>query len=401
MQPMQGIRIIDVTTNASGPMATGMLADQGADVIRFETVGAGDPARHVGGVRGGVSAYFAYMNRNKRSMAVDLKNAALRPALYKLIESADVFVQNSRPGALDRAGYGYQDLHRINPELVYVSISGFGATGPAAAQRVYDPVIQSVSGFAAAQGVGGDPVLMKTIASDKVAALTAAQAISAALFARARGSIGGHHVELSMLDASLAFLWPEVFWNDSFVGSEGFTPKPLIASFYELFPTTDGHISLIIVGDGEFAGVCSVLGLQHLLDDSRFTSLTLRFANYAQMLGEIKAATKRFATVDLIAQLQQADVPCAKVNRLDEVADDPRVQHGNSVIEYDHPRGGRMRQARAPAVFDGERMGVRLHAPALGENTEELLLSVDCSAAEIAAWRAAFGICAVEMRGHG
>ena len=389
MQPMQGIRIIDVTTNASGPMATGMLADQGADVIRFETVGAGDPARHVGGVRGGVSAYFAYMNRNKRSMAVDLKNSALRPALYKLIESADVFVQNSRPGALDRAGYGYQDLHRINPKLIYVSISGFGATGPAAAQRVYDPVIQSVSGFAAAQGVGGEPMLMKTIASDKVAAVTAAQAISAALFARARGSIGGHHVELSMLDASLAFLWPEVFWNDSFVGSEGFTPKPLIASFYELFPTTDGHITLIIVGDGEFAGVCSVLGLQHLLDDPRFTSLTLRFANYAQMLGEIKAATKRFATAELIAQLQQADVPCAKVNRIDEVVDDPRVQHGGSVIEYDHPRGGRMRQARAPAVFDGERMGVRLHAPALGENTEELLLSVDCSAAEIAAWREA------------
>ncbi len=389
MQPMQGIRIIDVTTNASGPMATGMLADQGADVIRFETVGAGDPARHVGGVRGGVSAYFAYMNRNKRSMAVDLKNTALRPALYKLIESADVFVQNSRPGALDRAGYGYEDLHRINPKLIYVSISGFGATGPAAAQRVYDPVIQSVSGFAAAQGVGGVPSLMKTIASDKVAAVTAAQAISAALFARARGAIAGHHVELSMLDASLAFLWPEVFWNDSFVGSEGFTPKAPIASFYELFPTIDGHITLIIVGDGEFAGLCSVLGLEHLLDDPRFTSLTLRFANYSQMLGEIKAATQRFATADLIAQLQKADVPCAKVNRIDEVADDPRVQHGGSVIEYEHPRGGRIRQARAPAVFDGERLGVRLHAPALGENTDELLLSVGCAAAEIAAWREA------------
>jgi len=389
MQPMQGIRIIDVTTNASGPMATGILADQGADVIRFETVGAGDPARHVGGVRGGLSAYFAQMNRNKRSMAVDLKNAALRPALYKLIESADVFVQNSRPGALDRAGYGYEDLHRINPNLIYVSISGFGATGPAAAQRVYDPVIQSVSGFAAAQGVEGEPKLMKTIASDKVAALTACQAISAALFARARGSIGGHHVELSMLDASLAFLWPEIFWNDSFIGSEGFTPKPLIASFYELFPTTDGHITLIVVGDGEFAGVCSVLGLEHLLQDPRFTSLTLRFANYSQMLGEIKAATTRFATSDLIARLEKADVPCAKVNRLDEVADDPRVQHGQSLIEYEHPRGGRMRQARAAAVFDGERLGVRRPAPALGEHTEELLLSVGCSPADVAAWREA------------
>lgn len=389
MQPMQGIRIIDVTTNASGPMATGILADQGADVIRFETVGAGDPARHVGGVRGGLSAYFAQMNRNKRSMAVDLKNPALRPALYKIIESADVFVQNSRPGALDRAGYGFDDLKRVNPDLIYVSISGFGASGPAAGQRVYDPVIQSVSGFAAAQGVGGEPQLMKTIASDKVAALTASQAIAAALFARARGAVGGHHVELSMLDASLAFLWPEVFWNDSFVGSEGFTPKPLIASFYELFPTKDGHITLIIVGDGEFAGVCSVLGLEHLLQDPRFTSLTLRFANYAQMLGEIKAATARFTTDDVIAKLLKADVPCAKVNRLDEVAGDPRVQHGGSVIEYDHPVGGRMQQARAAAVFDGERLGVRLPAPSLGEHTEELLKSVGCTDAEIAAWREA------------
>jgi crotonobetainyl-CoA:carnitine CoA-transferase CaiB-like acyl-CoA transferase len=386
---MQGIRIIDVTTNASGPMATGILGDQGADVIRFETVGAGDPARHVGGVRGGLSAYFAQMNRNKRSMAVDLKNPSLRPALYKLIESADVFVQNSRPGALDRAGYGYEDLHRINPNLIYVSISGFGASGPAAAQRVYDPVIQSVSGFAAAQGVGGEPTLMKTIASDKVAALTASQAIAAALFARARGTIGGHHVELSMLDASLAFLWADIFWNDSFVGSEGFSPRPLIASFYELFPTIDGHVTLIIVGDGEFAGVCSVLGLEHLLEDPRFTSLTLRFANYSQMLGEIKAATKRFNSADLIARLEQADVPCAKVNRLEEVGDDPRVQHGQSLVEYTHPRGGRIRQARAAAVFDGERLGVRHHAPALGEHTEELLLSVGCSKDEIAAWREA------------
>jgi crotonobetainyl-CoA:carnitine CoA-transferase CaiB-like acyl-CoA transferase len=156
-----------------------------------------------------------------------------------------------------------------------------------------------------------------------------------------------------------------------------------------LFPTTDGHITLIIVGDGEFAGVCRVLGLEHLLADPRFTSLTLRFANYSQMLGEIKAATARFATADLIAQLEKADVPCAKVNRLDEVANDPRVQHGQSIIEYDHPRGGRMRQARAAAVFDGERLGVRRHAPALGEHTVELLQSLGCSSAEIEAWQQA------------
>jgi crotonobetainyl-CoA:carnitine CoA-transferase CaiB-like acyl-CoA transferase len=139
MEPMRGIRIIEVTTNASGPLATGILADQGADVIRLETIGAGDPARHVGGSRGGVGAYHAQMNRNKRSMAVDLKNPLLREPLLRLIRSADVFVQNSRPGALDRSGYGFEELHKLHPSLIYVSISGFGATGPAAHQRVYDP----------------------------------------------------------------------------------------------------------------------------------------------------------------------------------------------------------------------------------------------------------------------
>lgn len=392
MEPMQGIRIIDVTTNASGPMATGMLADQGADVIRFETVGVGDPSRHVGGVRGGVSAYTAYLNRNKRSMAVDLKNAAIRPALYKIVESADVFVQNSRPGALDRSGFGYEALQRLNPNLIYVSISGFGAKGPAAHQRVYDPVIQCVSGFAAAQGVDGEPVLMKTIASDKVAALTAAQAISAALFARARGTIAGHHVELSMLDASLAFLWPEVFWNESFVGAEGFTPKPLISTFYELLRTTDGFITMIVVGDGEFAGVCRALELERLMDDSRFTSLTLRFANYSQMLTEFRPAAAKFSSTDLIARLEKEDVPCAKVNQFADVHTDPRVTHNHTLIEYDHPAGGRIRQARAPAIFDGEPCTVRRPSPALGEHTAELLQSVGCSSAEIETWQRAGAI---------
>ena len=392
MEPLQGIRIIDVTTNASGPMATGMLADQGADVIRFETMGLGDPARHVGGVRGGVSAYSAYMNRNKRSMAIDLKNAAIRPALYKLVESADVFVQNSRPGALDRCGYGYADLHSVNPDLVYVSISGFGLTGPAAHQRVYDPVIQCVAGFATAQGVGGVPALVKTIASDKVAALTAAQAISSALFARARGMVAGHHVELSMLDASLAFLWPEVYWNDSFVGDEGFTPKPLIAEFYRLLRTSDGFITIIIVGDGEFAGACRVLGLERLHDDPRFTSLSSRFVNYSAMLAEFETATAQFASDDLIARLEQEDVPCAKVNRFADVHTDPRVTHNHSLVEYEHPQGGRIRQARAPAIFDGKPCTVRRPAPALGEHTVELLQSVGCSASDIETWQKAGAI---------
>jgi len=384
MEPLQGIRIIDVTSNASGPMATGMLADQGADVIRFETVGSGDPSRQVGGTRGGVYAYNAYMNRNKRSMAVDLKQPALRPWLYKLVESADVFVQNSRPGALDRCGFGVADLLQRNPNLIYVSISGFGATGPGAKQRVYDPVIQCVSGFATAQGTGGQPELMKTIASDKVAALTAAQAISSALFARACGRVAGHHVEVSMLDASLAFLWPEVFWNHGFVGDEGVTEKPPIASFYRLLRTADGAITMIIVGDGEFAGACRALGTEAMLDDPRFKTLSDRFLNYSEMLAALEAVSVSFSADTLVERLLAEDVPCAKVNSFDQVLTDPRVTHRQSIIEYDDPRGGRVRQARAPAIFAGDPCTVRRPAPALGEHTAELLRSVGASADEIA-----------------
>mgnify|MGYP005809723317 CR=1 FL=1 len=392
MEPLKGVRVVEVTTNASGPFATGMLADQGADVIRLETVGSGDPSRYVGGARGGLTGYNAAMNRNKRSVAVDLKSDLLRPALFELVKTADVFVQNSRPGALERCGFGYEDLHEVNPDLIYVSISGFGADGPASHQRVYDPVIQVTAGFAAAQGHGGKPQLVKTIASDKVAALTAAQAISAALFARASGRIRGHHLELSMLDASLQFLWPDTFWNHGFVGDEGFQPKPLLAEFYRVLETADGFITTIVVGDEEFKGACRALDLPQMLDETRFASIFERFSNYGDLLVAFEARTRALTTAEVVARMDREGVPCGKVNTLDEVIEDPRVRHAGSLIEYEDPRGGRVRQTRPAAVFAGEPCTVRRPAPALGQHTDEVLRSVGCSAADIAALRAAGAI---------
>ena len=392
MQPLQGVRIVEVTTNASGPFATGILADQGADVIRLETIGVGDPSRYVGGVRGGVTGYNSSMNRNKRSVAVDLKNAQLRPVLYELIKTADVFVQNSRPGALERCGYGFAALQEVNPDLIYVSISGFGPDGPASHQRVYDPVIQVTSGFAAAQGYGSDkPELVRTIASDKIAALTTAQAVSSALFARAMGRVRGHHVELSMLDASLQFLWPDTFWNHGFVGDD-FQRKPLIAEFYRVLQTADGYITTIVVGDEEFKGACRALELPELLDEPRFCSLYERFTHYAELLVAFAAKTRLLSSAEVVARMDREGVPCGKVNSLDEVIEDPRVQHAHSLIEYDHPRGGRLRQTRPAAIFAGEPCPIRRHAPALGEHTDEVLKSVGCSDAELAALRAAGAI---------
>lgn len=392
MEPLKGVRIVEVTSNASGPFATGILADQGADVIRLETVGRGDPSRYVGGVRGGVTGYNAAMNRNKRSLAVDLKNPRLRPALLELIKTADVFVQNSRPGALDRSGYGYEDLHDINPDLIYVSISGFGPDGPASHQRVYDPVIQVTAGFAAAQGHGGKPQLVKTIASDKIAALTTAQAISSALFARASGRIRGHHVEVSMLEASLQFLWPDTFWNHGFVGAEGFQPKPLLAEFYRVLETANGFVTTIVVGDEEFKGACRALELPNLVDERRFASIFERFSNYADLLVAFEGKTRTLTTAEVVARMDREGVPCGKVNTLDEVIEDPRVRHAGALIEYDDPRGGRLRQTRPAAIFAGEPCTVRRPAPALGEHTDEVLKSVGCSEADIAALRAAGAI---------
>ena len=329
------------------------------------------------------------MNRNKRSMAVDLKNPRLREPLLRLIRSADVFVQNSRPGALDRSGYGFEELHKLHPSLIYVSISGFGATGPAAHQRVYDPVIQSVSGFAAAQGAGGEPQLVRTIASDKVAALTAAQAITAALFARDRGLVGGHHVEISMLAASLQFLWPEVFWNHSFVGEEGVQRKPLISDFYRLLPTKDGFVTIIVVGDGEFQGACRGLGIPDLMHDPRFQTLGDRFARYSELFAEFAKGAGLMTTAEVVKRMDEEGVPCARVNTLDDVLSDERCTHADGIIEYDHPQGGRLRQARPAAVFDGEANTVRRPAPMLGQHTDEVLRSVECSAEEIAALRQA------------
>ena len=378
MQPLKGVRIVEATANAAGPFGTGMLADQGAEVIRIEPLIHGDPSRHVGGTRGGISSYNAYMNRNKKSVAIDIKNPVAKEALFELIKTADVFVQNSRPGALERAGLGFDALHAINPQLIYVSISGFGMTGPAVHQRVYDAVIQAVAGLATAQGENGTPAMVKTIISDKVAGLTAAQAISSALFARERGTIGGHHVEVSMLDASLAFMWPDAYWNQGFVGAEGVTPKPMISDFYRVLRAKDGYATLLVVGDEDFAGACRGFDVPHVKANPKFKTLTSRFDHYDEMFSEFEKAAKKMTIADIVRLMDEGGVPCAKVNALEDVFTDPRVTHRDSIVEYDHPEGGRLRQPRAPAIFDEEPCPIRLPSPSLGEHTEEVLRSIGC-----------------------
>src|SRR3954452_20541734 len=274
--PLHGYRIVDLTSMISGPLATMILADQGADVIKVENPDGGDHTRAANNRRNGFSASFLNNNRNKRSVALDLKQPAAKEALLRLIATADVFVQNFRPGVAERMGLGEDAVRAVAPRIVYVSISGFGETGPYAAKPVYDPLVQAVSGLATVQA-GSDqarPRLIRTILPDKLTGIMASQAITAALLARECTGTG-QHVRLSMLDAVLAFLWSSDMGSQTFVGGE--LPQQKAASFIDLiYETADGYTSVAVQTDREWASLTRALQRPEWLQDERFKSPALR-----------------------------------------------------------------------------------------------------------------------------
>src|ERR1700731_350529 len=258
--PLHGFRIVDLTSNVSGPLATMILADQGAEVIKVEAPDGGDSTRSGPNRRGGFSAGFLNNNRNKRSIVLDLKNPAALDTLKRLAAGADAFVQNFRPGVADRLGVGEAAIRAVAPDIVYVSISGFGEKGPYAQAPAYDPVIQGFSGLATVQA-GSDrarPRLLRTILPDKLTAITASQAITAALLARERTG-EGQHVRLSMLEAVLAFLWASELSSQTFVGDEPARQEPASA-FDLIYETADGYMTAAALTDRQGRVWGAVLG---------------------------------------------------------------------------------------------------------------------------------------------
>ena len=386
--PLDGYRVIDLTSMVSGPFATMMLGDQGADVIKVEAPGGGDHVRTGGDRAGGLAAQFINTNRNKRSIAVDLKHPRGRDVLLRLAEGADVFIQNFRPGVVDRLGVGEPALRAVNPAIVYVSISGFGESGPYATKRVYDPIIQAASGLASVQGGGDDqrPRLVRTILPDKLTAVTAAQAVTAALLARARTG-KGQHVRLSMLDAVVAFLWA------SDMGGQTFPDRPAdgqrAASFIDLiYETGDGHMSVAVMSDREWQGLARAVERPEWLEDERFRTPALRDENIDDRLALTQEALRTRTTAEWMERLEAEDVPCAPVLTRDALVAHPQVAAGGTLVEYDHPAAGRLRQARPAARFEETPSAVRRGAPLLGEHTDALLGEAGFSAEGIAALRA-------------
>src|SRR5712671_2213258 len=391
--PLHEYRVVDLTSNVAGPLATMILGDQGADVIKVEAPDGGDATRAGAGRRDGFSASFLNNNRNKRSIVLDLKTAGGREALLRLAAGADVFVQNFRPGVADRLGVGEEPIRAVSPKIVYVSISGFGEKGPYAEKPAYDPVIQGFSGLATVQAGSDDarPRLLRTILPDKLTAITASQAITAALLARERTG-EGQHVRLSMLEAVVAFLWASDMSGQTFVGDE--PPDQEAASTIDLiYETSDGYITAAVVTDKQWQGLTRALDKPEWLDDERFKTPSLRAQNIEARLQMTQDVLIGRPSAEWLDKLTAADVPCGPVLTRSEMIRHPHVQALELLEEYAHPNAGRLRQSRAAARFSKTPPSIRRGAPALGEDTEAVLAELGYSAADIAGLRdgGAFG----------
>jgi crotonobetainyl-CoA:carnitine CoA-transferase CaiB-like acyl-CoA transferase len=385
--PLDGYRVVDLTSMISGPLATMILADQGADVIKVENPDGGDHTRAANNRRNGFSASFLNNNRNKRSVGLDLRDPAAKDALLRLVATADVFIQNFRPGVAERMGFGEDALRAVKPDIIYVSISGFGETGPYAGKPVYDPLIQGVSGLASVQA-GSDterPRLVRTIVPDKLTAVVASQAITAALLARERTGVG-QHVRLSMLDAIIAFLWASDMGSQTFVGGE--FPQQEAASFIDLiYETATDYISAAVQTNKEWLALTRALDKPEWLTDPRFTTPALRQKNINDRLTLTQAVLKTKPAAEWLEVLAREGVPCAPVLTRSAMIRDPQVQANGIVVEVEHPEAGLLRQARPAARFSVTPATIRHGGQELGADTETILTELGYSAEQIAALR--------------
>ena len=372
MGPLNGLKVVDLTSMVSGPVAAMMLADQGASVIKVEPL-HGEQMRFLGTPVNGLPPTFFSCNRGKQSIALDLKSEAGQAVLWQLIEEADVLLQNFRPGAMERMGFGEDTVRAKNEGIIYVSISGFGETGPYADQRVYDPVIQALSGATDIQAnrTTRDPEMFRVIIADKVASLTAAQAISSALYHRAQTG-EGQHIKLSMLDAMLAFFWPEGMGGLTFADNE-FDPSIGSGSMDLIYSTQDGFITAGVISDKEWVGMCRALDREDLIEDERFATARARGKN-AQVRKEITLdEIAKWPTAEILRRLNENDVPNAPLLRRSELLANEQIIASGSVQRTEYEGFGEVRQARPAAQFSKTPSEISGPAPKLGEQSTTIL----------------------------
>lgn len=385
--PLQGVRVLDFSRILSGPYCSMMLGDWGADVVKIERPGTGDDTRQWGPpFVEGESAYFLSVNRNKRSVAIDLRKPEGREVAYRLAREADVVLENFRPGTAARLGIGYDDLKAINPRIVYCSISGFGQTGPYRDYPGFDVVAQGMSGMMSITGEpDGMPMKHGMSMADLSAALWAAFAIVTALFRRERSG-EGQYLDVSLLDGHIALLTyaagnyfatgqrPQRFGN----------AHPTITP-YQPFETADGHIIVAVGNDKLWQAFCQVADLEELANDPRFATNPDRVTNRDQLIPLIAARIKERTSDTWLDQLQAAGIPCGPIYALDQTFADPHVQAREMVVEMPHPTGATIKMTGIPVKFSGTPGRIVLPPPLLGQHTEEVLKEIGYSQEEISA----------------
>lgn len=367
--PLSGFKIIDMTGMISGPLGTMILADQGAEVVKIENPIGGDYTRQVSNQRGGLSASFLNNNRNKKSIGLNLKEPGGIDVLKRLVEGADVFIQNFRPGVVDRMGIGEDVIRSIVPDIIYVSISGFGDAGPYAHKPVYDPLVQALTGLTTIQGGADDarPRLVRTILPDKLTGFTSAQAITAALLSRSRTG-EGQHIRLSMLDTIMSFLWSSDMASQTFIGNEFAQEKA--QSFIDLiYETKDGYISVAVQSNKQWLGLTRALETPEWLEDERFKTSKMRHTNINERLSLTQEVLLTRTAKEWLVRLEAEDVPCAPVLRRSDVITHPQILANDILMENEHPQAGPLRQARPAARFSKTPPEYRFGAPQLGQHT--------------------------------
>ncbi|HIG42676.1 MAG: CoA transferase [bacterium] len=381
MKPLDGIKVIEFSTMITASFAAMMLAEQGASVIKVEPIELGDPMRFLGSSKGGFSALFANCNRGKKSIRLNLKEENGIEIIRELARDADIVLCNFRPGVMDGLGVGSDNLRKLNQRLIYAAISGFGTQGPDRDSPAYDPVIQAQSGFTAVQGQGS-PAFVRNLTCDKVTAYTACQAVTAALYMREKTG-EGQHIDLSMMDAGLYFLFPDGFMHHTLLDKDAAHLPPLSQMIYDLSVTKDGGVTISVSNDAQRIGLLTAIDQLPLLADKRFNSQEKLIANLEEFREVVADAFLAFKTDEVLARLKENDVPAAKCLGYAEVLNHPQYVANETIDTVVHPYLGTMRRIKPPAQFQGERLTPAADSPAHGQHTIEILREIGRSDSEI------------------